>query len=238
MKTTMKTKPQLKNKMKTKLIALLALVTLPAFGSITTPISNLNQPGADFGYYVDSSASPAVSFTTGSQATYLSSITILASLALTGNNPRGDLVLSLYSNSGSAPGSSLTTLTGSNPNTPVNDFVPVTFTDSGSTLLAANTTYWIVASDPIADNEFGYVWGVTSSTSADSGSSWDLGQAVDYLNDYALWGSLSSELQFSVQVSETGSVAPVPEASTYMAGLSMAAILGLSLLRKPRSAAV
>ena len=154
MKTTTETKPQPKNKMKTKLIALLALAALPAFGSITTPISNLNQqPGSPgiVGGFVDSDDSLASSFTTGSQATYLSSVTILASLSYAGNNPPGDLILSLYSNSGSAPGSSLAILTGSNPNTSVGNFVPVTFTYSGLTLLADNTTYCIVASDPTSD---------------------------------------------------------------------------------------
>jgi hypothetical protein len=143
-------------KLMNKLIATAGLALLaaaPAFGTISTPISNLGQsaPGAWNGYYVDDTFSPAVSFTTGSDATSLSSISILAQLYGYGY---GNFSLSLYSNSGSTPGTSLTTLTGSNPV----GFTTYTFTDPNSTLLAADTTYWIVATDTTDSSGEGYIW--------------------------------------------------------------------------------
>ena len=254
MKTTTETKPQLKNNMKTKLIALLALVTLPALGGMITPISNLGQTfdgGGSMVNLVGGISDIAVSFTTGSQATYLSSVTIMAGVDPSYHDDAiGNFVLSLYSNDGTIPGSNLTILTGSNPNNVVadlNDFAAYsqyTYTDLNSTLLAPNTTYWIVASDRASG--LAYLWGGTSSTSLDAGSSWAEGQKTGFLQELPggfdpVW--LLSNVNpnpfnplFSVQVNDSSNTAAaVPETSTYMASLSMAAILGLGFLRKPRS---
>lgn len=211
--------------------SLIRLVTVLAFAAIASTtqaqtvveISNLAQAnGGAITVNNTGTALLAQSFTTGSTATKLDFIT-----------PRFDtnlataFTLSLYSNSTTNPGTLIETLTGTA--TP-NSATTYNFT-SGGTILAANTTYWWVASAATSTNQ-AYI-SFTNSASFTSPDGWTLGVIRSTTNSGTTWNDFNTgqELRFSVNASA------VPEPSTY-AALAGAAALGLAVWRRRRSAGV
>ena len=151
-------------------------------------------------------------FTTGSSDSVLDSITLDLS---TGSG--SGFTLSLYADNGSSlPGSLLETLTGNASPTAGG---LVTYTSSG-TALAANTTYWWVASvaAPTAGNFSTVTTGDSAGTSPEG---WTFASTYQG-NGSGSWNNIGSTAQFSV----AATIDAVPEPST----LALAGMGGLGLL--------
>jgi hypothetical protein len=187
-----------------------------------TPISNVTQPFVSaVGVFLNEEG--AVSFITGSTPNFLVSVSVF--LGLPGD---GSFALFLYNDAAGSPGSSLATLSGNSY--PASDAVS-TFTNSSPLLLAADTTYWIVASSPGSVGMF-YNWLWTSSTNLDAGSIWQL-DASKY-GSSGNWNALSGgQLQFSVTVAP----AELPAISIFQpAVLTYPALPGVPLVLQQSSA--
>ena len=165
-----------------------------------TAISNLNQP-ANNAPPVGGGVWQAVSFTTQSTANYLVSVSVSLYGPLNSGIPSavGPFMLSLYSNAGSTPGTSLASLYGNSY--PTNNGV-YTYTNTSPVELAAGTNYWLVAASPATDLGSSYMWSDTYSASLDAGSLWTLGVTEYY--DGSNWTlNPGAYLQFSVTVAAT-----------------------------------
>ena len=174
-------------------LALLAALAVLALGvpgeaqaqTVTTFISNTGQSGVDTFNQLR-----ATSFTTGAAVT-------LTSVGL-GNATVGNLVtplVQIYENSGAnAPGTLLATL--DNPGTITNNAVN-TFTAQANTLLRANTTYWLAASNNNAPGYF--VWTVNSTTVDSAATGWSIGNALSRTNTASAWVSSTNRLRFQIR---------------------------------------
>lgn len=182
-------------------LSLLLCSVMPAQAQTTnTPISNLNQPSSGYcqigggGLGGVGGTVQAVSFTTGSTPSWLSSV----SLSMHASTPSGTispLSFSPYlaSDNGGSPGNSVVILQGNT--TPTNSGI-YTYTASNAIQLQTNTTYWVVAA---SYDSFYYEWNVTTNKSLDSGSFWTLGKAT----------SAPAYPQFSVTVTMAASAPPL-----------------------------
>lgn len=193
-------------------------------------VSNLDEPAyaglqvytTDSSFYIRRGQS----FTTGDSATLLESITVRISHA---NTPGTGFNVALYSDLEGNPGSLIETLSGDN-NPSSGDY---TYTSSGSLQLAANSTYWWVASMTQGGNQNISLTGTTST--AETGlSGWTIGNSHAYsLSADGDWSSSSPNLpQFSLNVSA------VPEPSTYAAFAGFAALIGAFVWRRRKAVPV
>jgi hypothetical protein len=171
-----------------------------AMAQTVTAISNLNQP-VNNAPPIGGSVWQAVSFTTQSTANYLVSVSVslIGPINMGIPSAPGPFVLSLYSNAGGVPGTSVATLYGNSY--PTNNGV-YTYTNSSSVELAAGSNYWLVAASPATDLASPYMWADTYSTNLDAGSLWTLGVTENY--DGSNWNLNSGAyLQFSLMVATT-----------------------------------
>jgi hypothetical protein len=164
------------------------------------PVSNLNQPTAEHNgvWNTESLAAP---FTTGNTAASLSVVSVSLASA---NGSGGHFNLSLYSDAGGSPGSSLAALSGNDSPTSAGTY---TYTNTSPLVLSADTTYWIVASSPDATGATAFQWNLTFSAALDAGSMWTTGGGK--YNSGGGWNSSGGGVyqQFSVTVAN-----PVPPA--------------------------
>lgn len=116
----------------------------------------------------------ADSFTTGSSATNLSSV----SLVIFGSSGTG-FSLSLYSDAAGAPGTSVESLSGNASPTSGT----YSYTSGGSTVLAANTTYWVVAAGPTSGPDYYFNFDTTSSTAQTGAAGWSIGDTKAYMSN-------------------------------------------------------
>lgn len=208
----------------------LLLFTVLAFAAIAATtraqtvvaISNLSEAnGGAITVNNTETALLAQSFTTGSTAMTLDFI-----------SPRFDtnlataFTLSLYSNASTIPGTSIEQLTGT---TTPNSSTTYDFT-SGGTILAANTTYWLVASAATSTHQAFLSY--TTSTSFTSPDGWTLGGIRSTTNSGINWNNFNEGqvIRFSVNAS------PVPEPSTYAAIFGVLA-LGFAAWQRRRARA-
>lgn len=200
-----------------------------------TLVSNLDQTTSGSGdVYVSGFGGnftrfyAAQTFTTGSASATLASIDVSFSQM---NFSNTTFSLRLFSNAGSQPGSSIETLSGS---TSPSDGV-FSYTSSGSTVLAPNTTYWWVASSSTNGVIFHPTF--TASQSETSSYGWTIGN-VGYTgsttspSSLPTFSSISTPFQFSVSA-----VSAIPEPSTY-AALAGLVVLGTAVaIRRRRTLA-
>jgi hypothetical protein len=146
----------------------------------TTAVSNLGTSDAAGTYaeiYYSSdyssgySQSYAQSFTTGADPVTLASITLQIRNQIGLYVDGGGFTVSLHSDSAGVPGGLLAVLTGND--TPNVDG-PYTYTAPPTTLLAATTTYWILASVSQTPPDKGYAWAVASDLSEKALPGWSL----------------------------------------------------------------
>lgn len=164
----------------------------------------------------------ANSFTTGSTALTLESVTLFMGNALANN---GGFSLALYSNAGSLPDTNLGVIFTGTSNPANGNY---TYTSDAFTLDPA-TTYWVVASVTHTAPDKSYAWRTSSDLSQTGDPGWSIGtSAVRIVNNGAPagWTTDTNNAQvFSVQV--------VPEPST---ALFLLGGLGGLLFRRRRSA--
>jgi hypothetical protein len=179
------------------------LVMTPAARADVTVFDNLNTPTPNSFLDIKASQWDAQSFTVGSVSVPLSEV-LLNLNSPTGTG--GNFFVRLYGNGGSnVPGTVLQTLTGtSNPAT------SGIYSFSGSSLLSANTTYWVVAG--VTSGSGQYEWNYELPASVESGSTLGWTYSTDQGADWV--GLFEPLLVFNMRV--TG----VPEPS----GLVLAAL--------------
>ena len=117
------------------------------------------------------------SFTTGSNSNGYTLQSVTAKFGAKSGSPAA-IRVEIYSQSGSNPGSSVATLSGSDPDT-AGDY---TYTCSGSGCdLSASTTYYLVMSAPGSPTDATYSWSSTQSdgqTNAPSNAGWSIGDGL------------------------------------------------------------
>jgi hypothetical protein len=221
------------------LVVSLALIAASCASAQTTLVSNLaHTTGFDYravGVSVagDSTVDTLVvgeSFTTGNSAVSVSKFALYFEDATTSSAGPSGFELNLYSAyaNGVGPSGWVATFTGSAPNTQgEHDF-------TGSAVLSANTTYYLIASAPTTSSAGGsasFNWMHTSSSAEDaSAAGWSIGDTVIAQNsDFPNW---TNTLTGSMVLAVEGQVA-VPEPATYAAVLG-AAGLALAALRRVR----
>ncbi len=141
--------------------------TLPGTLSVGATITDSLFPGSVFG-----AASP---FTTGLAPLSLTSVeAAIGFIAYSGDATGSNLLLGLFSDLGGNPGSLLVSLLPSQPIAPFSTATGSSFLPSSPTLLAANTTFWVVAL-PTGGNSW-YAWNYSSDPSGritlDGGTTW------------------------------------------------------------------
>lgn len=192
----------------------------PFLRSQTTAISNLGQTFGGSAQVGQNTIEQACSFTTGATPYSLSSV----SLKFYSESSATGFKLELFAGvSNTGPSGFITAFNGSS--SPVNESV---YTPAFSTTLAANTTYWLVASAPSTSDSFG--WFMTASPFEDAGglSGWSIGDGRWVTGDALSWHATGDyPAQFSVEV------AAIPEPATY-AALMGATLLGTALYRRSR----
>ncbi len=158
-----------------------------------TPVSNLNQSTAEHNG-IWNTESLAAAFTVGNTAAALASVSVSLANA---NGSGGHFNLSLWSDSGGSPGSSLAVLAGNNTPTSAGIY---TYATASPLTLAANTTYWIVAASPDAIGANAFQWNLTFSSALDAGSIWTMSGSK--YNSGGGWNSSGNGVyqQFSVTV--------------------------------------
>ncbi len=165
--------------------------------------------------------SAAASFTTGTAATSLANVTINL-----GGGSGSDFSVSLYSNTNNNPGSLLATLSGPTAPTTSGHFV---YTPTSLLALAANTTYWWVASVPVSSSTISFNIRSTASTAETSSTGWTIGDTWRQQPISGAYNSATGPLMFSVAASA------IPEPSTYAALAGLVA-LGFAVYRRKRAA--
>lgn len=175
----------------------------------TIVVSNVDDPApVDFSTYtVNNALKVATSFTTGAAQTKLFGV----QLALDGGI--GNLGVSIYSNSGGAPGTLLTTLShGSGmPATEFRDPLPIQ--------MSGNTTYWVV----LELSGGGVVRPKIASSGGETGlAGWSIGDAVRSNPGLGWEATVRTPFQMTV-MTKVDDLTPVPEPEEW------AAIMGLSL---------
>jgi hypothetical protein len=159
----------------------------------------------------------AQSFTTGDTATTLVSITLsIKSVSVSD----WDLDLLLFTDNSSLPGTLIETLSSSSdPKTGNNSY-----TSTGSTVLAANTSYWWVASAYSYNVASAYTFNMTTATPGESSDDWTIGEIYSVTFDRRRarqnWTRYNGEGSFQFEIVAT----PVPEPAT------TAALVGLITL--------
>ena len=125
-------------------------------------------------------------FTTGDHSGGYTLESVTAKFAAKSGTPAA-LTASIYSQSGSGPGSSLVTLTGSDPDTAGDH----TYTCSGNGCdLSANTTYYVVFASPGTQGASYYNWRATASgnqTNTPSGAGWSIDDKVQTKTGAGQW---------------------------------------------------
>ncbi|HVU07750.1 MAG TPA: choice-of-anchor R domain-containing protein [Verrucomicrobiae bacterium] len=160
------------------------LVAKAAFAQLlTTNISNLNQPFAQF-VEIDPNATAAFAFNTGNSSGYFQSLGLpVSSRFLPGMvKTTGTLVVSLCKDAGGQPGDTLGTLLPAGENDSGVTAIDL-YTNSTTLGLATNTTYWIVAQNSGSLNVAFLLNGIAAST-LDAGSTWTLGGLVSTSGNY------------------------------------------------------
>lgn len=138
-------------------------------------------------------------------------------LSLIDSTATTDFTVALYSNFGGSPATLLSIFTGDiNPSSGA-----IFFTDPTASLLAAGTTYWIVAS---AANSTGQkLWSVTASDSEQGELGWQLGDVAKFRLGTGGW--IASTLDSGAwQMSVNGSIVPEPSSIVLLA-LGLAAFV-------------
>lgn len=185
-------------------------------------ISNLGITG-DTSFALNSSSSPAASFTVGSQAHTLDA----ATLRLSGEraNKGGDGVVTyhafIYSSSGGEPGSLLYSLGSYTDSSGDHSaYSAHAFTAPGGSLLSPNTTYWVVATVNSGDSGS---WEAKFPPVGSSGvGGWSIGASSRFIGETFQYDSIPL---FGI------SATPVPEPSEY-AALTGLALAGFALWRR------
>jgi hypothetical protein len=201
-------------------VSLLLLIALacPLAGKADTIIfDNLNTPSPDSMLDVKFNQWDAQSFTVGPSNIQLS----LAELNLaTASNTSGNFFVKLYSNSGTnMPATPLEALIGS-----TNPAAAGIYGYNGSTLLTANTTYWIVAQ--VTAGQGLYKWNFELPPNVEQGQT--LG-AVISTNQGNSWILLDGPATFDFNMRVSG----VPEPSgILLATLGFAAAVGFKIRRR------
>lgn len=164
----------------------------------------------------------AQSFTTGSSATYLNSISIFFQSGGTGNGFSVDL----HSGTSANPGTLLAPLSGSTAPTAAGNYP---FTPTGQLTLSSNTTYWWVASVPADSGQIGFNIGSTASNAETSPDGWTIGDTFRQQPISGGWNAAAGSLMFKVNVSA------IPEPSTYAAFFGVTAFAFAIHRRKRRT---
>ena len=216
--------------MKTKMfllrVAVLALLLTCSASRAAILFDNTTTPITDYAYIAGASSEDNVewmgqSFTVGGSSATLTSVVLSMIDGTQFNDPviaSGNFFVSLYdaTGAGSSPGASLLALSGS-----ANPATTGAYTYTGSYLLAANTTYYIVAG--VSSGNSVYEWAAhdgqdpgTIGYSDYFGASWN--------SDNTPPGTVFTDSTFNMQVN--GVITPVPEPAEW--GLvSCCALLGL-----------
>lgn len=154
-------------------------------------------------------------FQTGPAASAYSLDSVQLLMLVTGTSSGNNLHVSLYSDNGGEPGSSLAPLSGSDPTSSG----LCTYTAS-SVPLAASTTYWILVNSGLVQNGFPvFLWGATQSSDYVSNGGWGLGAPM-YSTDSASWQPAP---YYAGQIAIRATV-PEPSAGVLL-GLGLAAVL-------------
>lgn len=189
-----------------RLIAACCVSALPLRAATVSAVSNLGQPADNLILVGSNNADVqvAISFTTGSSTTELSSVTLNGS----GFGGVSTFRVAVYTAISSAgPTGILATLVGLPTPGAAGNHV---YSAAAPLVLTPNTTYWLVASAPSAVNPSGFSWRATSSPAEDSGTlaGWSIGNTrLVSTTGGASWVSETNPIpQFSVQVN------PLPDA--------------------------
>lgn len=178
-------------------IRALALLTIVlAANTQAATIYSQTDPTISGAIFAEVTQWPAQSFTVGGTAATLDSVDVRMWQFIQGTP--GNFQVQLWSNSGSnLPGTLLETLLG--PTNPAANSTS-TYTASGVTVLAANTTYWIV--EKVTSGDAIYAWGaqipvglpeigsdIGHSVTTDSGASWQAASTTGYTNQMVVNGT-------------------------------------------------
>lgn len=178
---------------------------------------------------LDRGASLAQPFTTGVNPVGLFDVTLnIGDPQVDG----GGFTVSLFSDSAGSPSTLVSLLTGSAAPNPAGLY---SYLDPASTVLTANTTYWIVAEVPQITPLKAYEWVGTQDLSETGLASWGLGlNSAKLFNNGVGAGWIDSTFNaLEVEVR----ILPVPEASTWFVGGAGVSLAGITWLRR-RGAAV
>lgn len=196
--------------------------TLPA----ATVVSNLgNANGINSLVFSNNSSytSHAGSFTTGLLPATLDSVRI----SLDSSSTFRPLTVSIWSNSGSVPGSALAALSGlTNPSAGLFDY-------TGSLSLSASTTYWLVLETSLGALTTIYDWDGTPDASEASSEGWTIGNGrATFSSGSGVWSANATTIpRFSVDAT----IAPEPGGFA-LAGLGVAGLMRVvRRLRKLRA---
>jgi len=184
----------------------------------TTYVSNLGDATTDGEGELVSELWVSDGFATGTSALGYNLNSVQVLLDGVYQNPSG-FSISLYSQNGTQPGSSLGTLSG-----PSNPSVAGTYTYTASGItLTPSTDYWLVLADTSPELS-GYLWDVTSSTSYTSSDGWSINTARSYSSgdQGTSWANIDSVIgEFAVNAT----VVPEPQ-SFALAAVALAALFG------------
>ncbi len=180
----------------------ICLCACPLSAATVTAVSNFGQRYVNthtIGKAFDSDLQEASSFTTGPSGAELSSITLYGS----GLGNVSGFTVALYTGITTAgPTGLVATLVGNS--SPPSVDAAYSYSPAMPVILAANSTYWLVASAPNTATNSGFAWRATLSLDEDPGgdSGWSIGHTPWVtLNGGASWFVSGSGLaQFSVQV--------------------------------------
>ena len=212
-----------------KFLATASLVAHLSWSAEAAPIvladSLVTPPLANTGGTVSPPIWEAIAFSTTATPLSLVSALIPLHFGNTANSTGPGLTVSLFSDASGAPGSSLVTLLhGLLPPSDGIDNSSVNFTPSTPFLLAANTTYWIVAASSGPD----YVWQFASSPG--TGPGFIPGRALSF-NNGTDWNANANTLAVRVTADDVAA----PELSGESLNLALgvtAAVFALALSRR------